>query len=103
MELGLVLKLQPCGLIPTDLLYSDRNYSGSFFPVYSMYCYGMSTLVFLLVAAACAASGHGCGGEPAGPGSKPVGALPLLKLLQRVGRRERLACPVPAPHGDALR
>ena len=56
-----------------------------------------------LLAAACAASGHGDAGEPAGSGAKPVRALPLLKLLYRGRRRQRSACPVPAPHGDALR
>ena len=66
----------------------------------SLLLWHVDEVVFLLVAAA----DHGGGGEPAGPGVEPLHhSLPVLQLLRRGGRHERLACPVPAPNGDALR
>uniref|UniRef100_A0A8R7QX77 Uncharacterized protein n=1 Tax=Triticum urartu TaxID=4572 RepID=A0A8R7QX77_TRIUA len=69
-------------------------------------------LVLYYLATACrrcsfsllAVAGRGHGGEPAGPGAEPARAPPVLqRLLRRGGRRERPACPVPAPHGDEPR
>ena len=63
----------------------------------------VDVVVFSLVNAACAAVGHGDAGEPAGPSTEPVGALPVLQLLYSGRRRERPARPVPGAHGNALR